>query len=851
MNLRGFTMRLLVPTILSALILAAAASPMFGQRNNIKSSQPALWQQISERNVPLRGRRDVVPQKYLTFRLNPTMLQSSLADLPRGVDGVSNKSIIIEIPMPDGSIQHFRMEDVPVLSPELAAQYPTWRFFQGYGVEDPTASGRFDWNGLGFHGFVENAAGTVYIDPYQKGDTQNYLVFNKHDFGKSNNEFFCRVEHSMKEIVSSDSRTLEPFGGGPPSLGYGANLRTFRLAVATTGEWSRNAAGYMAGMPAQTIRDNALGVLTTTVNRLSGIYTRELSSAFQLVNPMTSSANNIIFDDPATDPYDNTDSGAQLMINQTTLDASVGTASYDIGHLYGTGGGGVASSPSLCRNGTMGFPNAKAQGYSARGTNTGDPFTVDYVAHEIGHQFGSDHTYNNIDGPGVGACPLSSYSAANAYEPGSGSTIMSYVGICGSRNLQQYVETVFSGFHIRSLTVIDNNVRTDAPNMIPGCGTPAGTNNIPTVGAGASFQIPRLTPFTLTATGNDADTGDVANLLYSWEEYDLAPSGSGVAGMPANTYDVDSDGILRPLFRTYSPVAGNSRTFPSLPFILNPGNNDASVDVNGVRGNQPVLTYTGTHPTNFPGAVCEPTVTCVVGERLPTVNRTMNFRVAVRDRRGGVADSGTTVTVNAAAGPFQITTQNTSPPPLIAANIENIPAPQATWQAGTMQTVTWDVANTNAAPINVANVKISLSTDGGLTFPITLLASTANDGTEPILVPNNQTTAARIKVEAIGSIFFDINNANFTISAPTAAAVTVSGRVLGPRGRGLANTTVTMTSQNGTARTVRTSAMGYFVFKDVETGGTYIFTVMNRRYQFSPRIAVVTDNLSDFDLIAE
>lgn len=711
-----------------------------GKSRNVR--QNSLWQQFDEATANLRGQRSVTPEKYLTFRLNRTSMRGGLASLSRGDDDMTgSRSIIIEIPMPDGSIQHFRMENAPILSPELAAQYPSWRFMQGYGIEDPTAMGRFDWNAMGFHGYIETSKGIVYIDPYQKGDTQNYLVFYKHDFGAPESDFYCRMDGTMSKIAGrADPSDLVP---AAPSFSFGSTLRTYKLAIATTGEWSRNAAGYTPGMPVQTIRDNALAVITTTANRLTGIYTREFSSAFQLTNPTTSGANNIVWDDPATDPYDNTDNVAQLTINHNSLVTRVGLANFDLGHLYGTGGGGVAQSPSLCSDAD------KGQGYSARGTNTGDPFTVDYVSHEMGHQFGSDHTYNNIDPNGNGACPLSSYSAANAYEPGSGSSIMSYVGICGSRNLQQYVDTIFPGFHIRSLTVISTYVTT-----ISTCGTESGTNLIPTVNAGAAFQIPKLTPFTLTASAADGDIGDVANLLYSWEEYDLAAAPSGVAGTPANTYDVDNDGILRPLFRTYSPVSGNSRTFPSLAFILNPGNNDATADVNSVRGNQPVLTYTGTHPTSAPGAVCEVSVTCVVGERLPTVNRTMNFRVAVRDRRGGVSDAGTTVTVTAAAGPFQVTAQNTP----------------VTWAGNSVQAVTWDVAGTTAAPISAANVKISLSTDGGQTFPTVLLASTSNDGTENVTIPNTATTTARIKVEAVGNVFFDISNANFTITAAAGRA---------------------------------------------------------------------------------
>ncbi len=732
----------LVFTMLFAIASVALISPVYaggGQKN--QSNGDKLWRKIDESRVQKRGERTVIPEKYLVFRLDETLLKNSLARLPlENTDAARENPLVLEIPMPDGTIARFRVEETPVLAPHLAADFPTWKTFIGYGVDDTGATARFDWNALGFHGYISTAKGIVMIDPYQTGEKQTYLVFYKHDFGKSDVGFYCRVEEKMSKIIKSESEFFEP---ATQEFSFGTTVRTYRLAVATTGEWARAAANYDENQTPTQTRTAALAVITTTVNRLNGIYERELASRFQLVNPtVTDEAANIVFDNPTTDPYNNTDEIPQLTVNHNTITNRLGTPNFDVGHLYGTGGGGVAQSPSLCSN------TQKGKGYSARGTQTGDPFVVDYVAHELGHQFGSDHTYNNIDPNGMGACPLSSYSAQDAYEPGSGSTIMSYVGICGARNLQQNVDFALPMFHIRSLTVIHENITTGDPQTT-NCGTTTGTNNIPTVNAGASFTIPRLTPFTLTATGNDADANDVANLLYSWEEYDLAQRPSGIAGNPAGTYDVDTDGFERPQFRAYSPVSTTSRTFPSLAFILNPANNSPA------GSNQPALTYTGTHPTNAPGAVCEPTVTCVIGERLPTINRTMNFRVAIRDRRGGVADAGTSVTIVEAAGPFEITSQNTG----------------VTYAGNSTQTVSWDVAGTNANGINAANVKISFSTNGGLTFPTTLVASTPNDGSQTITVPNVTTAQGRIKVEAVGNIFFDINNANITVNAAPTAGI--------------------------------------------------------------------------------
>jgi len=854
MNPTSWIAKTFVFTILSAIVLIAATLPVNaakGKKNQVKPKQTKLWQQVEERSLQLskqrtEGKRLGLPEKYLLFRLDNSSLQSQLKKLPlENTNAARDESVVMEIPLADGSIQRFRMEETAVLSPELAAQYPTWKTFVGYGIDNPQAIGRFDWNIQGFHGYIESGKGTVLIDPYQKGDTENYVVFYKHEYGKSGTDFSCKVNDQMSKITNSEYKSN--FLPSAPEFAFGANLRTFKIAIATTGEWSRNAAGFAANpaLTPQQIRDNAFAVVTTSVQRLNGIFVRELGSTFQLNNPVTTDdTKNIIFDDPATDPYNNTDNTAQLTINQTTLDSRVGTANYDIGHLYGTGGGGVASEASLCQNGTASqttqFNNSKAEGYSARDNETGDPFVVDYVAHEIGHQFGSDHTYNNVDPSGT----CTTRSAGDAFEVASGATIMSYVGICADRNLQNFVDPGFPSFHIRSMTTINTNMTTGAPAQLP-CGTTSTeTNAIPTINAGASFNIPRLTPFTLTATGGDGDD-PAANLLYSWEQYDLAPSASGAVGTPPGTFDVDNDGVLRPLFRVYSPISGNARTYPSLVFILNPAGNDATADVNGVRGNQPVLTYTGPHPTGAPGAVCETNKTCVIGERLPTIERTMNFRVSLRDRRGGVQDAGTTVMVAGNAGPFQITVQNSTAPPPTA--LAPVLAPEATWQARTMQTVTWDVANTNIAPVSAALVNILLSTDGGQTFPIVLAANTANDGTEQITVPNNPTSMARIKVEAVGNIFFDINNANFAITAPTAATVSVSGRVVSSVGRGISNAQVSLTDQNGDVRNTRTNTFGYYRFSNVVAGQTYVLNVSHKRYQSVTRVASLVEDTSEFN----
>lgn len=672
----------------------------------LSTSSDGLWREVKESSVALRGERQVLPKAYRTLQLNRDALAQILSRAPlEFTEAAGNANVVITLPKPDGTFARFRIQESPILSPKVAAEVPDWKSYSGQGIDDPTAVARFDWSPNGFHGYVLGMDGTYVVDPCSSGDNENYIAYYKRDAVGQSGLFHCKLDEFL---ANDDTHRANPVARAPsvplaPNFSNGANLKTYRLAIATTGEYTMDRGGQAA----------ALADVMNAVNRINTVYRRDLAVSFTLV-----SGTNTIFPNPNTDPYNDTDEEEQLNINQTQLDTIIGDGNYDIGHLFGTGGGGVALSPVVCAAGD------KAKGYSARVPPTGDSFWVDYVAHEMGHQFSAQHTYNTLED---GTC--STRSAPDAYELASGTTIMSYVGICGDRNQQQFSLDVF---HIRSLTQIIADLNNAANSGACGS-TTATSNNVPVVNAGANFTIPKLTPFTLTATATDADND---TLTYSWEEYDLAPSASGPKGVPVDTYDVDTDGVKRPLFRVYAPTTSRSRTYPSLPYILNNANN-------------PPLTFTGTSPA---GANCEATETCVTAESLPSIMRTMNFRVVVRDNRaggGGVNDDTMQVNVNAGAGPFTVTAPNTA----------------VSVAGGSQLNVTWNVMNTAAPPVSAANVKISLSTNGGNTFPNVLIASTANDGSAAVTVPNIATSAARIKVEAVGNIFFDISDASFTITS--------------------------------------------------------------------------------------
>ena len=471
----------------------------------------------------------------------------------------------------------------------------------------------------------------------------------------------------------------------------GAQLRTYRLALAANFEYSDF---HSDASPLPDKADVMANGIVPTVNRVVGIYEREVAVHMNLV----ANEDLIIFNTPA-DPYVNEDGTSMLATNQATCDGVIGPTNYDVGHVVSTGGGGVAFLGVICSV-------QKAGGVTGLPAPTGDAFYVDYVAHEMGHQFGGNHTFNGT----TGACAGGNRNAGTAYEPGSGSTIQAYAGICSGQDLQLNSDPHFHGV---SYDEILDHITADGGSC---AATTATGNTPPIIEAGPSFNIPKLTPFTLTAVASDPDGHP---LTYNWEEFDLGAANDG-----------QTDNGSSPIFRSYDPVVSPLRTFPSLQYILNNANVPPSTFPCGVGG----------------------TRTCLTGEVLPDTQRTMTFRVTARDTRaggGGVEYDSMQVNVKNTAGPFTVTFPNGG----------------ESWSSGQTQSLTWSVANTDVAPISAANVDIHLSIDGGQTFPILLAAGVTNDGSHDVTVPSVSTAQARVRITGSGNIFFDISNANFNIDA--------------------------------------------------------------------------------------
>lgn len=644
----------------------------------------SLWKDIDELQIQGYERSQVdLPEQFRLLQLDVERLKSILQTAPeRTFVHPGQSTATLDIPLPDGSSHSFRIRQAPVMHPELAKKFPDIHSYEGQSADNPFFRIYFAFSPIGFYGLVlTEDKGAVFITPVVREDTEHYLSYYEKDFDLSNDPISCGVQSA---------------GHPAPEVGYrgmagDCQLRTFRLAVAADAEFT--AASATGADP--TGVNNAMATINNMVTVINGVYQSELAIQLQLVP----NNNLLIFTNAATDGYTDGNQNTMASENQGIVDGIIGSGNYDFAHALGTNSGSGSAGVSLgigivCNNGS------KAMGATITSNVALGAGTITLLMHEFGHQFGADHTFNESTQP---ICSnAGQLNPATAFEPGSGSTIMSYAGTCGTSNVQGPRDRYF---HAISLQQIGNYVTAGGGS----CPTPTPiTNNQPTVNAGGDFIIPVSTPFMLTASGNDPD-GDP--LTYCWEQMDNAiiphpPSSSATAG---------------PVFRTQLPSASPIRYFPNLPAVVS-----------------------GTAPT---------------WEVLPSVGRKVFFRVTVRDN---VAAAGCTdeddmlVTTANGIGPFIVT----------------VPAGSACLFAGENATVSWNVANTDQAPVSCANVDIFLSTDGGLTFPTLLLAGTPNDGSADVTLPEVRTEQARIMVKGSGNIFFNVNPGDFTIDCVPNLVVT-------------------------------------------------------------------------------
>ena len=574
-----------------------------------------------------------------------------------GLQAGANK---LTLPLPDGGAVTFALEAYDVLPADLAAKYPQIRTFKGYNPTHPVDTGRFDLGPQGFHAMFSHQGQMVFVDPLR--NAEGYAIYYQQDA-------YSRLEEDADKVIGADAKTLAR------KVQVDGNVRKrYTIAISAAGEYTQ----YHGG--SQVL---ALAAITTLINRVNEVYQRDVGAEFQLARGNDS----VIFTDPVTDPFYNgdnpdyvsgvssiyeADDTSKNVLVQGEAFANGELGAFDIGHVVNTGGGGLAGLGGLCTA-------DKSAGMTGSDKPVGDAFFIDYVAHEIGHQFGADHTFNGT----TGSCGGGNREAAQAWEPGSGTSIMAYAGICGDENIQPHSDPYF---HSKSIEQMRAHMAT-----VPACGSTLNlVNNAPQAVAGASHIIPANTPFVLKGAGADLD-GDP--LTYTWEQIDLGdPSSSAL--------DMIDDGS-RPLFRFVSPTGSPERILPSLPSLLS-------------------------------GSLAK-------GEAWPTTNRDLNFRLTVRDGKGGVASDDMKVQVINTGSAFRLTA------PIGVA-----------LTPGASLAVSWDVAGTTLAPISCSKVDLFITQNEGTSWS-NLAVSQPNSGAATVTLPADLASSARLKVACSDNIFFAIS----------------------------------------------------------------------------------------------
>ena len=531
----------------------------------ISTAQAQRWSVMDPLQIEVVAKRDILPDKYITYQVEPNIINQILSTAPDELThSFQESNTLLTVGLADGTTDLFRMVRYRMMESELSAEFPEMKTYKGISTTNPYRTIRADWTQNGFRAVIRDLSGKTYIDPFQRKDINHCIVYYKKDI-TSKDEWTCGVESVNSGVTTPNQRVGD------------CTFRSYRLAQAANGEYSN-----FFGATSVADVGIVMSEVVTAINRVNEVYEADVSVRLILV----ANTDTLFFYNPSTDPYTNGNGSTMLGQNQTTCDNRIGSSNYDIGHVFSTGGGGVAYLQAVCNN------NLKAGGVTGQPTPEGDPFYIDYVAHEMGHQFGGNHTQNNN-------C---NRNGATAMEPGSASTIMGYAGICAP-NVQNNSDDYFHGVNLQEIA---NHV------IATNCDVVVSTANDPPVVANLlNYTIPISTPFVLTASATDPDNDP---LTYCWEQWDQE-----VGTMPPA-----STNTVGPMFRSLLPTTSPSRYFYNLTDLTN-----------------------NVNPT---------------WEELPSVGRTMEFKVVVRDfynsMYGCTDEDNTIITTTATSGPFTVTSQN-------------------------------------------------------------------------------------------------------------------------------------------------------------------------------------------------
>lgn len=532
-------------------------------------AQQNYWTKIARNSSDELRPRWTNPKVFSLYQVDLDKIKNDLEKAPKRFSG--DESLVLKFPDSDGNIRNYTVQETSIMEPALQAQFPEMRTYTGWEKGAPSNTIRFSitpQTGISIMYF--DGWDISYLDSYTKNNS-SYILYKRKDLPKNDRLFECHVEDLLDKNSNLNISAKAPL----VSDGF---LRTYRLALSATGEYTTFHGGTVP---------SAMAAMVTTMNRVNGIYEKTISVTMVMI------ANNssLIYVNSATDPFTNGNPNAMITENQNNTTSVIGSANYDIGHVFGTNSGGLAGLGVVCST------TNKARGVTGSGAPIGDPFDIDYVAHEIGHQFGANHTFRNCGG---------NENNATAYEPGSGSTIMAYAGICGSTLNVQNVSSPY--FHAAS--VVEMNV---VIKRTTDCSVKTSNNNgVPTADAGADYIIPRGTAFVLTGTGTDPNND---SLTYLWEQYDNTNN----TQPPVNT------ATLGPVYRSFTPTVSPMRYFPNMTSVL---------------ANNLIPKW----------------------EVTPNVARTLNFSLLVNDNKatGNQSANDAMIVTVTNDGPFTVTSQTTN-----------------------------------------------------------------------------------------------------------------------------------------------------------------------------------------------
>jgi len=548
------------------LVQALLASVMLVVANTSLASQ-SPWQLAEQ-----EGSARVAGMVSAQFNVDYESLRQILTGAPH--QALQDFSHELHLPQPDGSVARYSVVEAPIMQPALAQAFPQIRTYKVFGLDDPAATGRIDISPRGFYGMLYTSNGRVFIDPEQNLVADGLYLARYPAAISGNQQFSCGV-HDLNFAQTTTQTTEQQVAERIPGM-----LREYLLAVSATEEYVS-----AVGNPGDVA--NAQAAIVTAINRVNQIYERDFGITMVLVGN-----NDRLIEKNGNVSFSNTDKFALFLENQCWIDTTIGELNYDIGHVFTNGGGGVARLGSVCS------ATVKAHGVTGLSNPIGDPFYIDYVAHEIGHQFGAQHTFaGSTDSCDPNRVP------GSAMEPGSGSTIMGYSGICGSEDLQFLADATF---HANSITQI--NAFAGSVSCHSEIDTSPIGNTDPVIGAIPNYTIPSNTAFVLSGSATDGD-GDTST--YQWDQMDFGTATT------ATTFGQDlGDNAL---FRTYEPSTSYAtRHFPAL-------------------GTQLIGPYDK-------------------AEVLPCNSRQINLRLTARDGNSGQDIEDILINVSpAAAGTFEIT----------------------------------------------------------------------------------------------------------------------------------------------------------------------------------------------------